>query len=108
MTDDLVKRLRERADLTVPVPTDADQAAMMVLIGTQWLRQNAPERLKQQAEPVSVERPGRLAAEKVAPKFWKAKGLDPCENCGQLWRTHTGGMWKCPDRCGGILHEEKP
>lgn len=31
---------------TVPVPQNADQAALMVLLGTDWLNQHAPERLK--------------------------------------------------------------
>ena len=30
----------------VTLPTNADEAAMMVLLGTQFLKQNAPERLK--------------------------------------------------------------
>lgn len=52
----------------VPIPTDADQAAGMVLVGTAWLKEHAPERLKAPAEqaPValtwSAEMPPEVAA----------------------------------------------
>lgn len=36
---------------TVPVPTNADQAALMVLLGEAWLRGHAPERLRAPQSP---------------------------------------------------------
>ena len=33
----------------VPLPTNADQAALMVILGEQWLSANAPERLRRPA-----------------------------------------------------------
>jgi hypothetical protein len=33
---------------SVPMPTNEDQAALMALIGTRWLGDNAPHRLKSQ------------------------------------------------------------
>lgn len=37
---------------SVPMPQNADQAALMALIGEAWLRNNAPERLKPPAPAV--------------------------------------------------------
>jgi hypothetical protein len=35
---------------TVRIPTDADEAAAMVLVGTAWLKEHAPDRLKAPAQ----------------------------------------------------------
>lgn len=54
---------QQRADY-VPMPTSADEAAMMCLIGEAWLRENAPERLRAaQQEPDSKSRVKRIATQ---------------------------------------------
>jgi len=45
------------------------------------------------AERIRVQKAERPAK---PPTYWKSKTMDPCDNCGQLWNTHTGPLWKCP------------
>lgn len=55
LTDEARRALDRAAELiatkhqpdAVPMPTNADQAAAMALIGERWLRDNAPERLRE-------------------------------------------------------------
>lgn len=42
--------VQSREPGTIPMPTNADEAVAMVLLGESWLRHNAPERLKQPSE----------------------------------------------------------
>lgn len=69
----------EQSAPSVPMPQNADHAAMMALIGEAWLREHAPERLKQPAPDASD-----------AP--------DPCPACfkGGVCRTPTCGRLKLP------------
>lgn len=74
---------------TVPVPTNADQAALMALLGEAWLREHAPERLRAPQSPaeradISDERIEALAVEHEAFGFGRADfrglsthGFDP-------------------------------
>lgn len=57
----------------VPVPENADQAALMVLLGHQWLAHNAPERLRTPAP----------AAVPVAERPWERPGW--CDEDGRCW-----------------------
>jgi hypothetical protein len=41
---------------SVRIPTSADEAAAMVLIGTEYLKQHAPERLRATVQPEGVQR----------------------------------------------------
>ena len=60
------QRQSEPSGDAVPVPQHADQAALMVLLGTDWLKQNAPERLR--PEPSGDVVKMREAAEEVAAR----------------------------------------
>jgi len=55
----------------VPIPTSADQAALMCLLGEQWLRDHAPERLK--ATPTdSAVNAGAVLSDEQAIAMWDA------------------------------------
>jgi len=45
----IAAHVKDLTDNFVRVPADADQAALMVLLGDLWLREHAPERLTNQA-----------------------------------------------------------
>src|SRR5947209_4018030 len=60
----------------VAIPVTADEAALMVLLGTDWLNRNAPERLR---ERESVEESGWVielaASEPCSPQYWAGSSL---------------------------------
>lgn len=87
---DRAGRLPTFANNRVPMPTNADQAALMALLGEIWLRDNAPERLRQPA-PASL-KPGE--AQQLAEElkhflagYKQMLGMDP-EHIYSIHRGH--------------------
>jgi hypothetical protein len=55
---------------SVKIPTTADEAALMVLLGTDWLKNHAPERLRSEPEPTPEE---NSVVERERFEAWCAK-----------------------------------
>lgn len=73
------------AQLAHGLPANADQAALMALLGTQWLEQHAPERLKAPADAGQAQAPAD-----VEPSAQEQKLAERLNWTTKQWYEHVG------------------
>lgn len=74
---------------SVPMPQNADQAALMVLLGTEWLKNHAPERLNKRQYYYRDNKCEAYNASKGTCICWHDEGTGPLPEGrpGLAWRN---------------------